>query len=279
MSLIEYQPFNDLGKITESSQEISRILGIPKTCCIMGTGFYPENPPWEEVRKVPCGDIPHFPKRENTYHDPELVLASSGGKEFFIMTGRYHFYEGFSMQEVGYPARVLAHCGVKTLLITSACGGVNPEYQVGDYVIVENHVNLTGLNPLIGANLDAIGPRFPNLLEGYTPTLINHIEKCGKEAGLNIKRGVLGFLPGPYFETRAELEFLQRNNIDLIGWSSVPEAIVAMHAGLQVVSVVVVSDISDPSTAYKVSVEEVLQGAQKNRDIFVKTLNLFVTRL
>jgi purine-nucleoside phosphorylase len=183
------------------------------------------------------------------------------------------------MQEVGYPIRVLAYCGIKTLLLTSACGGVNPEFQVGDYVIVENHVNLTGLNPLIGANLNAIGPRFPSLLDGYAPTLMEHIAEYGKEAGLNIKRGVLGFLPGPGFETRAELEFLQRNNIDLIGWSSVPEAIVAMHAGLEVVSIVVVSDISEPSMAYTVSEEEVLRGATKNRDIFAKALKLFVTQL
>jgi len=279
MSLIEYPPFNDLRKITESSQEISRLLGIAKVCCVLGTGFYPENPPWEELRKVPCCDIPHFPKRENTYHDPVLVLASFKGKELFIMTGRYHFYEGFSMQEVGYPARVLAHCGITTLLLTSACGGVNPEFKVGDYVIVKNHVNLTGLNPLIGANLDAIGPRFPNLLDGYTPSLMNHIEECGKEAGLNIKRGVLGFLAGPCFETRAELEFLRRNNIDLIGWSVVPEAIVAMHAGLEVVSIVVVSDIADPSTAHMVSAEEVWKAARKNSDSFARTLNSFVTRL
>ncbi len=254
-------------------------MGALKIGCIMGTGFYPENPPWKELCKASCCDIPHFPKRENTYHDQKLVLASFEGKEFLIMTGRYHMYEGFSMQEVGYPARVLAYCGIKILLLTSACGGVNPEFQIGDYVIVENHVNFIGLNPLMGANLDVIGPRFPNMLDGYDPILGSRIEECGREAGLNMKRGLLGFLPGPYFETRAELEFLKRNKIDLIGWSSVPEAIVAWHAGLEVVSIAVVSDISDPDRAYHVSGKEVLKGAVKNRDIFAKVLISFVTHL
>lgn len=276
MSLIEYPPFNNIKNITESAQEMARLFGKPEIGCIMGAGFYPEKPPWKELGKAPASDIPHFPKREKTYHDPQLVLASSDGQEFLIMTGRYHFYEGFSLQEVGYPVRVFAHSGIKTLILTSAGGGVNPELQLGDYVVVENHVNLTGLNPLIGVNLEAVGPRFPNLLDCYGPILMERIKKCGQKVGLKFKRGVLGFLPGPYFETRAELEFLRRNNIDLVGWSSVPEAIVARHAGLDIVSIVVVSDISDPDRAQSVSAEEVLKNASKNNVIFARALNMFI---
>ena len=272
MSVIDYPPFNDIDRINESSRAITHHLGLSEIVCMLGTGFYPENPPWKELRKISCRDIPHFPKREGTYHEPDCILASSGMKDFLVMTGRYHFYEGFSLQEVGYPVRVLAQTGIKTIILTSACGGINPDYNVGDYVIVEDHVNLLGLNPLIGQNIDDFGPRFPNLLEGYSSTLINKLQESGRVVGLQFKKGILGYLPGPCFESRAELDFLKRNNIDLIGWSSVPEAIVACHAGLDMVSIAVVSDISDPLRAQVVSEGEVLQGAKKNSSIFAEVL-------
>ncbi len=276
MDLIHYAPFNDLERIDESARMIGG-LGGAELAVVLGTGFLPaDDVPWQEMARIDCADVPHFPSRQDTYHRQQLILVRWNGVSVLLMTGRYHLYEGFALQEVAYPVRVLARLGLEALVLTSACGGLRPDLSVGDYVLVEDHINLSGLNPLIGRNLDDLGPRFPSLVDGYDRTLVDRFRISARNQGLNIQSGVLGFLPGPCLESLSELRILREMKVDLIGWSLVPEAVTAIHAGLPVMGISVVSDISNPERAVKVDEGAILRGAQTNVGVFLRVFGAFL---
>jgi purine-nucleoside phosphorylase len=194
-------------------------------------------------------------------HSGKLIFGTLGGKKVVVMQGRFHFYEGYSMQEVTFPIRVLNELGIKLLVLSNASGGMNPEYKVGDLVVIKDHINLMPTNPLIGKNFDDLGPRFPEMSEAYDQRLVTMGLEIAKANQFRVHAGVYAGLSGPCFETPAEYRYLRIIGADIVGMSTVPEVIVARHAGVTCFAVSVVTDLGGFEVAEKVSHEEVLRVA------------------
>jgi len=210
---------------------------------------------------VPYREIPHFPVSTVAHHAGELVFGSFAGLDVVAMKGRVHYYEGYSMQDVVFPVRVMKALGTELVVITSAVGGLNPLYREGDLVVVVDHINLMGDNPLIGPNDDSLGPRFPDMSEPYDRRLIELAVGAGMREGITVHRGVLVGVAGPNLETRAEYRFLRMIGADLVGMSMVPEDIAAVHAGLRVLGLCVVTDMCLPDALGPSSIDRILRAA------------------
>jgi purine-nucleoside phosphorylase len=194
-------------------------------------------------------------------HDGILHFGNLGGKSVVAMQGRFHFYEGYSMQQITFPVRVMKKLGIHTLLISNACGGMNPQYRRGDLMLIEDHINLLGSNPLIGPNLDEFGPRFPDMSEPYSRELIQLAEKLALENKIKLQKGVFVAVSGPNLETRAEYRFLRGIGADVVGMSTVPEVVVAVHSGLRVLGISVITDECFPDALQPVNVAEIIETA------------------
>lgn len=206
-------------------------------------------------------DIPNFPVSTVKGHSGKLIFGSLNGKHVVAMQGRFHFYEGYSMQEVTFPIRVFIALGIRKLLVSNAAGGMNPDFKIGDLVFINDHINLMPTNPLIGKNVDEWGPRFPDMSESYEPTMLQLAKKIADEHGVRSHFGVYASLTGPCFETPAEYRWLRTIGADVVGMSTVPEVIVARHAGIPCFGVSVVTDLGGFEPIQKVSHEEVLEVA------------------
>ena len=233
----------------------------PGVGVILGTGLGDFASALESPVVVPYADIPHFPHSTVESHAGELHIGRLAGRPTAVMKGRVHFYEGYTMQQVGFPVRVLKALGCTTLVVTNACGGMNPAMPAGTIVVTTDHINLMGDNPLIGPNDDTLGPRFPDMSEPYSRALIALAEKVAREQGLALERGVFVAVPGPNLETAAEYRFLRKIGADVVGMSLVPENIVAVHGGMRVLAFNVVTDASDPDHLEPVDISEVLAVA------------------
>lgn len=207
--------------------------------------------------------IPHFPVSTVEGHHGRLILGSIEDKQVVVMAGRFHFYEGYSPQEVAYPVRVMKALGVQTLLVSNAAGGLNPAYRVGDLMILQDHISLFTINPLLGKNLPELGERFPDMSEPYSLLLIKKAEQIAAELGYAVRKGVYAGVTGPTFETRAEYRLLNLLGGDAVGMSTVQEVIVARHAGLQVFAMSVITDIGIREELNTITHEEVLQAARE----------------
>ncbi len=209
------------------------------------------------------GDIPHFPVSTVESHHGKLIFGTIEGKSVVVMQGRFHYYEGYTMQQVTYPVRVMKFLGVQTLLVSNACGTVNPQFRKGDVMIMEDHINLIGDNPLIGATDSELGPRFPDMSEPYSKRLIAIAEEVALDHKIGVKKGVYVAVAGPNLETRAEYRFMRGIGADVVGMSTVPENIVARHMGLDVLGMSIITDECFPETLVPVSVEEIIEVAGK----------------
>ena len=207
--------------------------------------------------------IPYFPVSTVEGHHGRLILGSMGGKQVVVMAGRFHFYEGYSPQDVAYPIRVMKALGVQTLLISNAAGGLNPAYRVGDLMILQDHISLFTINPLLGKNSPELGERFPDMSEPYSLLLIEKAEQIAGRLGYAVRKGVYAGVTGPTFETRAEYKMLHLLGGDAVGMSTVQEVIVARHAGLQVFAMSVITDIGIREELNTITHEEVLQAARE----------------
>lgn len=207
-------------------------------------------------------DIPHFPQSTVKGHSGELLSGKIKGKEVLAMAGRFHFYEGYSMQEVTFPVRVMKALGINTLMISNAAGGMNAAFRVGDMMIIRDHINLMPEHPLRGKNDERLGVRFPDMSEPYNKDLMKMAAEIGQKENFRIHTGVYAGVQGPTFETKAEYEYLHHIGADAVGMSTVPEVIVAVHAGLKVFALSVISDIGIRQDNDPITHEEVLEAAE-----------------
>lgn len=218
-----------------------RLPEKPQTAIILGSGLGPLADRIEQPTLIPYADIPHFVRSTATGHKGNFVCGKLGGKWVLAMQGRFHYYEGYTMQEVTFPVRVMKLVGVKQLLLSNAAGGINPCLKLGDLMIIRDHINMMP-NPLIGPNNEQFGTRFPDMTRAYDRELIRQMEEIARELGIPLKKGVYVGLTGPSFETPAEYAFYGKAGGDAIGMSTVPEVIVARHCGLRVFGMSVITN-------------------------------------
>lgn len=236
----------------------------PKISLILGSGLGPLAEEIEEADTIAYREIPHFPYSSVPGHAGRLVIGTLAGKTVMAMQGRVHFYEGYTIHQITLPVRVMQVMGVKTLIVTNAAGGINPNFNAGDLMLITDHINLVGMaghNPLRGPNLDQLGPRFPSLTQPYDPDLINLAYKIAARLNLTLQAGVYAYLAGPTFETPAEIRYLQIIGADAVGMSTAPEAVVARHGGMRVLGISTITNmtIKEVGSGQETTHEEVLQ--------------------
>lgn len=239
----------------------TKIKVLPVVGVILGSGLGELVDAVAIDTEIPYHEIPGFPVATIEGHAGKLIFGKIGDKEVVMMAGRFHFYEGYSMQEVTFPIRLMRALGVETLFVSNAAGGMNKYYSVGDIVIIRDHINLFPEHPLRGQNDDRFGPRFPDMSEPYNYQLISLAEKIAREQQLKVHQGVYAGIQGPSFETRAEYEWLHTIGADLVGMSTVPEVIVAIHSGMKVFGASIVTDLGIREELNKITHEEVLAAA------------------
>jgi purine-nucleoside phosphorylase len=252
-----------LTQIDETTRYIIRQAQIqPRIGIILGTGLGGLVAEIDIESTLSYSDIPNFPLSTVEFHEGKLIFGKLGGKQIVAMQGRFHYYEGYSMKQITFPVRVMKKLGIHTLLISNACGGMNPLFTRGDLMLIEDHINLIGDNPLIGQNLDDFGPRFPDMSEPYSHDLISMAEKIALEHKIKVQKGVFVAVSGPNLETRAEYRFLRQIGADVVGMSTVPENIVAVHSGLKVLGISVITDECFPDALKPVDIDEIIQTAK-----------------
>lgn len=271
---------NLLQKIKEAEDYIKRKIKLaPQIGLILGSGLGDLADEVRESISIEYSGIPHFPASTVEGHAGKMIIGDLDGKIVAALKGRVHFYEGYTMQEVTFPVRVMKAIGVKSLIVTNACGGLNPEFNPGDLMIIEDHINLTGDHPLIGKNYDSLGPRFPDMSKCYYPQYIELAEKAAQELKIDVKRGVYVGLSGPSYETMAEIKFLRGLGADAVGMSTVPEVIVATHSSLKTLGISCVTDVVFKKHDHSVSHEEVMETAKRVKPVFVKLIREIIRRL
>jgi purine-nucleoside phosphorylase len=241
----------------------SRTAHQPQVGLILGSGLNPLADAVESADVIPYEDVPHFPKPTVEGHRGHLVVGRLAGATVLVMQGRVHFYEGYSMQQVVFPVRVMQVMGIKTLIVTNAAGGLNPALHPGELMLIGDHINLIGMagfNPLYGPNDPALGPRFPDMSEAYDPHLRRIARHVAEASGIPLKEGIYVGLSGPSFETPADIRFLRLIGADAVGMSTVPEVTVARHGGLRVLGISSISNVAlaEPEPGQETSHDEVL---------------------
>jgi purine-nucleoside phosphorylase len=247
-----------LKKIKGAAEFIKeRTAFEPETGIILGTGLGGLVEEIDIAFSIPYEDIPNFPVSTVDGHSGKLILGRLGNKKVLAMQGRFHFYEGYDMQEVTFPIRVMKFLGIKELFLSNASGGVNPDFEIGDLMIINDHINQFPSNPLIGKNHNELGPRFPDMSEAYDPEMIGKAKKAAHKLGINVREGVYLGLTGPTFETPAEYKYMRVIGADTVGMSTVPEVIVARHMGISCFAISIITDLGVPGKIVKITHEEV----------------------
>ncbi len=253
-----------LARIRESVSLIRKKTKlVPEIAIILGTGLGDLARKIRPEAGIDYSRIPNFPVSTVESHAGKLVLGTLAGKKVAAMEGRFHFYEGYSLEEVTFPVRVMRELGAKILVVSNAAGGLNLGYRKGEIVLIEDHINFMGVNPLIGPNDERLGPRFPDMSAPYSARLAGLAEEAARETGVPVGRGVYLGLTGPNLETRAEYRMLRNLGADLVGMSTVPEVIAAVHAGMEVLGVSVVTDTCDPDHLEPVDIKEIIKTANE----------------
>ncbi|ADV60872.1 purine nucleoside phosphorylase I, inosine and guanosine-specific [Isosphaera pallida ATCC 43644] len=235
----------------------------PRVGIVLGTGL---GGLVEEIRietTIPYTEIPYFPRPTVEGHAGRFLLGTLGGVPVAAMEGRYHLYEGYNAAQVAFPIRVIAALGAELLIVSNASGGMNPTYDKGDLVVIDDHINLMGANPLIGPNDDRLGPRYPDMSRPYDPALIKLAMEEALKLGIAVKRGVYVGVVGPNLETRAEYRFLRLIGADVVGMSTIPEVLTAIHAGLRVLGFSIVTDLCLPDALEPVEIADILATANR----------------
>lgn len=233
----------------------------PNYMLILGTGLGQLAEEMEIETSISYHDIPHFPVSTVEGHDGKLLFGVLGGKEVVAMQGRFHYYEGYTMQQIAFPVRVLKKNGADTLFVSNACGGMNPNHSRGDIMLIRDHINMLGDNPLMGPNDEELGPRFPDMSEPYSERLMDIAKNVALENNIQMHQGVYVALSGPMLETKAEYRFLRLIGADVVGMSTVPEVIAAVHMGMEVLGISAITDECFPDALKPVNMEEILEAA------------------
>ncbi|MBS1765726.1 MAG: purine-nucleoside phosphorylase [Bacteroidetes bacterium] len=265
-----------LEKIKAIAEHIRKESSFnPEIGIILGSGLGGLVNEIEVVKSINYSDIPGFPVSTVKGHGSKLIFGMLNGVKVVAMQGRFHYYEGYSMEDVILPVRVMKFLGIKTLILSNASGGVNPNYKVGDLMILDDHINLMGTNPLIGKNDDELGPRFPDMGEPYDKSLIEKAKKIAATHGFVCHTGVYAAVTGPTFETRAEYKYIKYIGADCVGMSTVPENIAARHMGLPVFAISIITDLGGSDIPELITHEEVLKvanAAEQKMTIIIKEL-------
>lgn len=250
------------GQIEEAVGAIrARWHATPRVGIILGTGLGSLAQQITDPVTFEYEELPHFPRSTAISHAGRLVCGTLQGMPVMAMEGRFHMYEGYSLKQITLPVRVMKAMGADLLIVSNACGGMNPYYRCGDLMVIDDHINLLGDNPLIGINDDRLGPRFPDMCEPYDQQVIAAALEIARQQNIVLHRGVFVAVPGPNLETRAEYRFLRTIGADVVGMSTVPEVIVAVHSGMRVVGFSIVTDLCFPDSLKPAVVEEIIAHA------------------
>ena len=249
----------------------------PKTAIVLGTGLGQLASEITDTYEFPYSDIPNFPVSTVEGHSGKLIFGRLGGKDIMAMQGRFHFYEGYSMKEVTFPVRVMYELGIQTLFVSNAAGGMNPEFRIGDLMVITDHLNLFPEHPLRGKNFPT-GPRFPDMHEAYDHQLISLADQIAEEKGIKLQHGVYVGVQGPTFETPAEYKMYRLLGGDTVGMSTVPEVIVAHHCGIRTFGISIVTDLGGFGVPVEVSHEEVQEAANKAQPIMTDIMREMIKR-
>lgn len=264
-------------KITAAAQFIlGRITEAPAAGLVLGSGLGDYADTLEDPIRIPYAEIPGFPVSTAPGHVGALVFGRKQGKYVVAMQGRLHYYEGHSMQTLTLPIRVMAAIGVRNLVVTNAAGGSNPGYKPGTLMLIRDHINYAGTNPLIGPNLDSFGPRFPDVSDLYTAALRAAVKEKAAEAGIHLEEGVYMMFTGPNYETPAEVRMAQILGADAVGMSTVPEALVAGHSGMRIVGVSCITNHAAGVTDAKLDHAEVVEIANQVHDTFQQLVDIIL---
>ena len=259
------------AKIQETASWLKeRMTTSPKTAIILGTGLGQLASEITDAYEFPYQDIPNFPVSTVKGHSGKLIFGKLGGVDIMAMQGRFHFYEGYSMKEVTFPVRVMYELGIKTLFVSNAAGGMNPQFKIGDLMIITDHINFFPEHPLRGKNFPT-GPRFPDMHETYDLSLVALADKIAEEKGIPVQHGVYVGVQGPTFETPAEYRMYRLLGGDAVGMSTVPEVIVAHHCGIRTFGVSVITDLGGFDEPVEVSHEEVQEAATMAQPLMTET--------
>jgi purine-nucleoside phosphorylase len=247
-------------------------IGVPRIAVVLGSGLGAFADELKDAVVIHYADIPHFPHSTAIGHAGRLVIGTLGGLTVAVMQGRVHQYEGYSAREAAFPVRVLARLGVKSLVLTNAAGGINAAYGQGALVMLSDHINLQGSNPLLGPNDDRFGTRFPGMSHAYSVHYRELAQQAARELGIDLKQGVYAALSGPSYETPAEIRYLRTIGADLVGMSTVPEVIVARHMGLEVLAISCVTNMAAGLSSGEINHQEVLETGERVRGTFLALL-------
>ena len=251
-----------ITKIKEAADFLkSQFTQQPKVGIILGTGLGGLVNEIKIEKSIDYKDIPHFPVSTVEGHSGRMIIGTIRGVYVMAMQGRFHYYEGYQMWQVTFPARVMKMAGINTLFVSNASGGLNPSYKVGTIMVINDHINMFGTNPLIGPNMNEFGPRFPDMSEVYSKRLINKAFEIARKEGISLEQGVYLGTTGPTFETPSEYKMFRILGADAVGMSTVPEVIIAHHAGMEIFGISIITDSGVPGEIGEVSHEEVQKVA------------------
>lgn len=268
-----------IHEITEAQKYIeSFITNKPTVGIILGSGLGPFADTLQNAVRIPYDNIPHFAKSAAVGHANELVIGTIGEQQVVAMKGRFHYYEGFTLDQVTFPVRVMKALGVEKLIITNACGAVNTEFNPGDLMLITDHINLTANNPLMGPNNDALGVRFLDVSEVYNKNLRAIVKDVAAAHGVTLREGVYAWWTGPTYETPAEVRMIRMFGADAVGMSTVPEALIAHHSGIETVGISCLTNMACGILDQPLSHDEVIETAERVKATFLKLVTDVITR-
>ncbi|MFM6947223.1 MAG: purine-nucleoside phosphorylase [Flavobacteriales bacterium] len=269
-----------LTQIKESTAYIKSKTAIePSIGIILGTGLGGLVKEIEIIDEISYEAIPHFPVSTVESHSGKLIFGRIGGKNVVAMQGRFHYYEGYSLQQVTFPVRVMKMLGIQQLFVSNASGGVNPDFEVGEIMIMNDHINLFPGNPLIGKNIDELGPRFPDMSDPYDQSLIDKACAIAQQLDIKVSVGCYAGLTGPTLETPAEYRYVRAIGADAVGMSTVPEVIVARHMSIPCFAISIITDLGVPGKIKKVSVQDVIEVASRQEPKMTRIMKELISSI